>query len=387
MLTDLVLRPMADAFLQVGVFVAVLVGLGAWLRVRHGSRLIDSLERHRRQGPVLGAVLGVTPGCGGAIVILPLYLKGRVSYGTVVAAVTATMGDSSWVIMAGAPLVALKLHLILLVTGLVAGYAVDVAAIDPRARTRRSRKSQEAVTQPAATASSSAAALPHAARSLPTQQASSQGGAVALAPPAVPWALAAAASAMWLLTGAGSLLAIPAAFHVFDPTVWALELGHLDPWLLLGVTGTSVCLVVFLVSGRRFGDDDEESPHDMHSALSHGAVETAFVVVWVSVALVLTQALAALPWAAGLTLPFDGLSGIALAALVGLVPGCGVQIAFTGLYLSGAAPFSVLLTNAVAQDGDALFPLLALDRRAAVVTSGLTTVPALIAGVVAYLLL
>jgi hypothetical protein len=38
------------------------------------------------------------------------------------------------------------------------------------------------------------------------------------------------------------------------------------------------------------------------------------------------------------------------------------------------------MANAVAQDGDALLPLLALDRRSAVTASAITTAPALLVG-------
>jgi len=386
MVTDLLLRPMADAFMQVGVFVAVLVALSAWLRVRHGTRVLDWLERHRRRGPAIGALLGVSPGCGGAILVIPLYVRGRVTYGTVVAAVTATMGDSSWVIMAGDPAVALLVHAILLGVGLATGYAVDAAGIDPRRRLQPSHGS----------------ALPPGGSGTPTTPASLPGtgaataAARATAPtgtdsPAAPLrrgtvALDSASTAMWLVAAAASLLAVPAAFRVVDQQAIALRLGQHDPWLLLGVSGTLACFAVFLASGRRLADDDSEVPLDLRSALTHGAVETAFVVVWVTAALVLTALLALVPGADGGSLPFHGAVGIAVAAVVGLIPGCGLQIALTGLYLSGTVPFAALLANAVSQDGDALFPLIALDRRAAVFTTALTTVPALAVGFVALVL-
>jgi hypothetical protein len=81
-----------------------------------------------------------------------------------------------------------------------------------------------------------------------------------------------------------------------------------------------------------------------------------------------------------------GAAGVLIAVAVALIPGCGTQIAFTGLYATGALPFPALLANAVAQDGDALLPVLAHDRRTAVVTTALTSVPALLAGF-AFLLL
>ena len=67
-----------------------------------------------------------------------------------------------------------------------------------------------------------------------------------------------------------------------------------------------------------------------------------------------------------------------MAVLVGLLPGCGPQILVTSLYLGGALPFSALLGNAISNDGDALFPALALAPRAALVATLYSAVPAVI---------
>ncbi|WP_039789226.1 putative manganese transporter, partial [Actinoalloteichus spitiensis] len=53
---------------------------------------------------------------------------------------------------------------------------------------------------------------------------------------------------------------------------------------------------------------------------------------------------------------------------------------FTTLYLTGTVPLAGLMANAISQKGDALIPLLGFDRRAALSTSLLTTVPALAVG-------
>ncbi|MUV61503.1 putative manganese transporter, partial [Halobacterium sp. CBA1126] len=78
--------------------------------------------------------------------------------------------------------------------------------------------------------------------------------------------------------------------------------------------------------------------------------------------------------AAGLLAPVGG-------ALLGLIPGCAPQIVLATAYAEGAVPFSALAANAISQDGDALFPLLAVDKTAAVVASLYTTLPALAVGV------
>jgi hypothetical protein len=72
------------------------------------------------------------------------------------------------------------------------------------------------------------------------------------------------------------------------------------------------------------------------------------------------------------------------AAAIGLIPGCGPQIVVITLYIQGSLPFSALLANAISNDGDALFPALALAPKAATIASMLTTVPALTFGYLVY---
>ena len=54
---------------------------------------------------------------------------------------------------------------------------------------------------------------------------------------------------------------------------------------------------------------------------------------------------------------------ILLAILIGLIPESGPHIIFITLFISGAIPFSVLLTNSIVQEGHAGLPLLAESKR------------------------
>ena len=75
-----------------------------------------------------------------------------------------------------------------------------------------------------------------------------------------------------------------------------------------------------------------------------------------------------------------------LGVLIGFLPGCGPQILVTTLYLSGALPFSAQLGNSISNDGDALFPAIAIAPRAAVVATLYTAIPALMLGYGYYVL-
>ncbi len=79
-----------------------------------------------------------------------------------------------------------------------------------------------------------------------------------------------------------------------------------------------------------------------------------------------------------------GLTSVFIGVLVGIIPGCGPQVIFVSLYLRGMFPFAALLANGISQDGDALFPLIAMDRKSAFWATVLNTIPALLVGLIAY---
>ena len=69
-----------------------------------------------------------------------------------------------------------------------------------------------------------------------------------------------------------------------------------------------------------------------------------------------------------------------LGVLVGFIPGCGPQVLVATLYINGVIPFAALIGNAISNDGDALFPAIALNPKAAVVATAYSAIPALIVG-------
>jgi len=381
-ISELVLRPLADAFLGVGVFVAVLLAAVGWLRWRYGDRLPALLERRRRWAPALGAVLGVSPGCAGAILVMPLYARGSVSFGTVIAALVATMGDSSWVILAADPGAALQVHAILFVTGLVTGYVVDALGIAPPTRARLGTGDGKPPTAVQAwSAGHPAPAAPGLA--LASQPAAGvPGGAGVLAPPR----LEPSALAFWALAAVGFVLAVPVLFQAVDAATLTAALGGVDPYLTLGALGTVAALLVFASGRGRLSDDTLDSAtatsatSSFAEVLRHGARETSFIVVWVAAAYLAWTLIETSTGFDGSTLPLLGLAGVVVGATIGLIPGCAVQIVFTGLFVAGAVPLPTLVANAISQDGDALLPLLALERRSALLATVITTVPGLLVG-------
>ena len=67
-----------------------------------------------------------------------------------------------------------------------------------------------------------------------------------------------------------------------------------------------------------------------------------------------------------------------MAILIGFLPGCGPQVLVTTMYLSGMIPLSAQIGNAISNDGDALFPAIAIAPRVAIVATLYSAVPALL---------
>ncbi|MGY3337634.1 hypothetical protein ACVW0K_003733 [Streptomyces filamentosus] len=450
-MTETLIRPLADGFMQVGVFVALLVGVFAWLRRRYGTRLLALLERRRGFGPVVGALLGVSPGCAGALLLTPLYTRGAISFGTVVAGVAATMGDSSWVVFAAKPLTALKVHALLFATGLVTGYLVDALRLTPErlAGKQGKKKEEEAATGEESTARELAGAGARTATGGGARTATATGDATRTATTAgggartitatggtrtiaragasegpllrpvripatplrtpfpspasstVPPAAAPAPASdpagngltplglvLWVVSALAALVAVPVAFQLVTQPALARLAGGWDPYLVLGTLGTVLCGVFLLAHrGTATHDDDGFSEQPPSVALAGGARELSLIVVWVSAIYLVWSLVEKLTGFDGSQLPLHGWIGVVVGACIGLIPGCAVQIAFTTLYLAGGMPMPTLMANAVSQDGDALLPLIARDTRAAVLTTVLTTIPALVVGAGMLLLL
>ena len=122
---DVVLVSLVDAYFQVSIFVAAtLIGLFFFERVNRRSVEQILLRNQRWQVPI-AAFLGALPGCGGAIVAVTQYTRGALSFGGVVAVLTATMGDAAFLLLAKEPLAALAVFAICAPTGVVFGYLVD----------------------------------------------------------------------------------------------------------------------------------------------------------------------------------------------------------------------------------------------------------------------
>ena len=141
----------------------------------------------------------------------------------------------------------------------------------------------------------------------------------------------------------------------------------------IGITGASLSILIWAISPVNAVTASKDHP------FTRTAEETSFVTVWVIVAYISYEYSYSF-----LGLDLEGLADTGwiivplLAILVGFIPGCGPQILVTTMYLNGVVPFAALIGNAISNDGDALFPAIALTPRMAVIATLYSAIPALI---------
>lgn len=335
-----VLGALADAYLQVSVFVAATLILFHALERCFSADVPTLLERFRPLCVPIAACLGATPGCGGAVIVITQFARGSLSFGAVVAVLTATMGDAAFLLLAREPATGGLVITISLCVGIVSGYLVDLLHDADFLRPPR----------PAF------AAIDVGAPSGPGR----------------------GLRRLWLALFVPGLIAGVAGAFQIDLGAPLVPLLGFDPLPWLGLAGALLALGAWAFGDASAVHDPRQETDDL---LGRAIATTHFVTVWVILAYLAYELsllafgldLAALFEVAGPLLPLMGV-------LVGFVPGCGPQIMVTTLYLAGALPLSVQLANAISNDGDALFPVIALAPRTAVIATLYSSVPALIVG-------
>jgi hypothetical protein len=392
---EILVISMRDAFLAVTVFVAAMVLLFSWLQYITAGRFVEWIRDNERWQPALGAFMGLTPGCGGAIIMMPMYTRGYVTYGTVIATLIATLGDAAFVLIGAifqnpdflTPV--LIVHATSFVVGVAWGYGADAIGVTPSCPLGRfgptfgSKESQgeEAAKRLEDDAGFDVQREDSVLDDLPREVPEGLGYQI----------IHQGYRIWWAVTAVGLVLAIMLLFWYAQDAEYAPELAW-DPmtrdgiltWV--GLIGTLLSIILYLSSKNFLSDDTEatigDKLHSMDETLVHAASETAFVTFWVLIAY-LAFAFGMIAFGMeddDLAEHGAGVGAVLAAAGIGLIPGCGPQIIAITAYVEGLVSFPALVANAISQDGDALFPLLVRHKTASIWATIHTTLPALLIG-------
>ena len=328
---------MVDAYLAVSVFVGftlmVFIGLDSLTKFDIHS----FLEKTKNFHVPIASFLGSIPGCGGAIIVVTQYIQGRISFGSLVAVLTATMGDAAFLILAMEPSTGLLIFVLGIFVGTISGYVVD---------------------------------LIHGRSFMMTNS------DIELEFEKLKKTFVSKFNIFWLMLFVpGFLIGILLAFQIDVDSFFTLP-SNTSVVILLGSAGAILSIFMWSLNPL---SDFQCSTDKSRGFLSRVIDTTNFVSTWVISGFLVFEIFMYftnidLKLFFDLWLPFVPL----IAILFGFLPGCGPQIVVATFYLNGYIPLSAELGNAISNDGDALFPAIALAPKAAILATIYSAFPAII---------
>ena len=334
---NIVRQSMVDAYLAVSVFVGftliVFIGLDSLTKVDINS----FLEKTKKLHVPIASFLGAIPGCGGAIIVVTQYIQGRISFGSLVAVLTATMGDAAFLILAMEPSTGLLIFVLGIFVGTVSGYIVDIFH-------------------------GNNFMLANSNIELEFQK--------------LKKTFVSKFNIFWLiLFFPGFIIGVLLAFQI-DVNNYLQLPSNINIVVLLGSAGAILSIFMWSLNPL---SDFQCSTDKSRGFISRVIDTTNFVSTWVISGFLVFEIFMYFT-SIDLKLFFDlWLSLVPLVAILfGFLPGCGPQIVVATLYLNGYIPLSAELGNAISNDGDALFPAIALAPKAAILATIYSAFPAII---------
>lgn len=333
---DLFLDVLRNSFLITGLVIIMMLMI-EFINIHSEGRLFTRLRKHRFGQVVLGAGLGIIPGCMGGFAAVSMYSHKLLSFGALIAMMIASSGDEAFVMLAMIPKEALILCGILFVIAVLVGWVVDLILKKKEAETPCCEEGfqlhEEEHHHDTVNEKPSLKNMKHAS-----------------------------AERIALLLGV-VIFIIALAFglleheheHEHEAAEVASHVNVFDEyWLNLFFAIVSLFVVWFIATA---------SEHIVKEHLWEHVIRKHFlsIFLWTFGALLVIELglhyLDMESWISS-----NILWMILLAVLVGIIPESGPHMLFVTLFATGMVPFSVLLASSISQDGHASLPLLAESK-------------------------
>ncbi len=336
-LGELVRQVLVDAYLQVSVFVGFTLFIFIGLDSLTKFNIAYILDKTKKIHVIMASLLGAIPGCGGAIVVVTQYIQGRISFGSLVAVLTATMGDAAFLLLAAEPQTGLFIFALGALVGMLTGYIVDffhgISYLqgDSKIKVEFQKLKKTFVSR---------------------------------------------FNIFWtIIFLPGFIVGLFVAAQVDVDNLFNIPKDY-SLVSFLGLSGAILSIFMWSLNPL---SDFQCSTDRTRSLLPRVVDTTNFVTTWVICGFLVFELFMYftsfdLKVFFNIWLPIIPL----VAILFGFLPGCGPQILVTTFYLNGYIPLSAEIGNAISNDGDALFPAIALAPKAAIVATLYSAIPAII---------
>jgi len=393
---NIILKVAEGAFTEITVFAGIALILFGYFNFKNDGNFIKTIQKNKKFQPLIGAFLGLIPGCGGAILIAPLYVKKTVTLGTVVAALIATMGDSSFLLMTKSPKTFILVSIFTFIIGVVSGYIVDYSQFEKHFNLnnnflhKRRRKRKSIFKNILCRKQCNFEHIGH-----------KKGDEIDLILHHDTKGHQSVGTIGFKITHKGYVIyfvilligLIIGTANLFNFNFGNKNISKIIS--IIGIIGTFSSIFIMLAGHKYFSEHTHEEEEIRLTSLKetfiHSIIDTAFIGTWVFIAFLLYE----------IFIYFIGMTDLAtgneilmrltesskyyaimIGALVGMIPGCGPQIIFVSLYLKGILPIEALIAHSISQDGDALIPLIAMDVKSSLAITIITTIVALVVGYV-----
>ena len=326
-----------------------------YVNIHSHGRWFTRLRQNRFGQVVLGAGLGLIPGCMGGFAAVSMYSHKLLSFGALIAMMIASSGDEAFVMLAMIPKEALLLMLVLFVVAILAGWLVDRFAKPNKGKHEGCDEGYQIHEEDEKEENDDKPSLRNMRH--------------------------ASAERIALLLGV-ILFIVALAFGMFEHE--HEEVAHTqlnifnESWMNLIFAVISLFVVWFIVT---------TSEHIVKEHLWEHIIRKHFlsIFLWTFGALLVIQI--GLHYFDIETLISNNIPWmILLAVLVGIIPESGPHLLFVTLFATGTVPFSVLLASSISQDGHASLPLLAESKRSFVKAKVVNALVAAVCGYLCYLI-
>ncbi|MBR1513359.1 MAG: arsenic efflux protein [Bacteroidales bacterium] len=318
--------------------VIIMMLLLEYINLNSHGKWFSGLRQRPFGQVILGAGLGLIPGCMGGFATVSMYSHKLLSFGALVAMMIASSGDEAFVMLAMIPRQALLLMGILFVVAVVVGYFVD------KLHDMRNKRGSdpEGCDEGFTIHEEDEEREDHPER------------------PTLRNLRHASVERIVLLVGV-LLFTIGLAFGLFEHNHEADEALHSqlnifnEYWLNLVFAVISLFVVWFVATAPDHVVKEHLWEHIIKKHLLGIFLWTFGALLLIQIGL---QYFHIESWVSD-NIPWM----ILLAVLIGIIPESGPHLLFVTMFATGVVPFSVLLASSISQDGHASLPLLADNKR------------------------
>ena len=332
----LLLDVLRNSVLITGLVIIMMLMI-EYINIHSRGKWFTRLRQNRFGQVVLGAGLGIVPGCMGGFAAVSMYSHKLLSFGALIAMMIASSGDEAFVMLAMIPKEALLLMGVLFAIAILVGWLVDRFS---KPNVKAQHEGCEDGYQIHEEDHHDKTHKPEKASFRNMRHASAERIALLLG---VILFIAALAFGM-LEHEHEHEEAVHTQLNIFD-----------EYWMNLIFAVVSLFVVWFIATAPE---------HVVKEHLWEHIIRKHFlsIFLWTFGALFVIQI--GLHYFDIETLISNNIPWmILLAVLVGIIPESGPHLLFVTLFATGTVPFSVLLASSISQDGHASLPLLAESKR------------------------